>query len=78
MNNGPMDTGSEQELVQLVSNGELSTGKLVELLGITYHDVPALAEKYGVEIGATGEQSRYALEQYGHLVRKSFKVSSPD
>ena len=56
--------GAERELLQRVSAGELSAGKMVELLGITYYDVPALAAKYGMEIGATGEQSRYALEQF--------------
>ena len=56
--------GAERELLHLVSAGELSAGKMVELLGITYYDVPALAAKYGLEIGATGEQSRYALEQF--------------
>ena len=69
--------GAERELLQRVSAGELSAGKMVELLGITYYDVPALAAKYGLEIGATGEQSRYALEQYVPAVRQNLKSRRP-
>ena len=58
-------------LLQRVSAGELSTGKMVELLGITYYNVPDLAAKYGLEIGATSEQSRYALEQFAPAVRQN-------
>ena len=64
-------------LLQWVSAGKLSAGKMVELLGITYYDVPALAAKYGLEIGATGEQSRYALEQFAPAVRQNLKSRRP-
>lgn len=66
--------GAERELLQRVSAGELSTGKMVELLGITYYDVPALAAKYGLEIGATGEQSCYALEQFAKTPNSGIRI----
>ena len=70
--------GAERELLQLVSAGELSTGKMVELLGIAYHDVPALAAKYGLKIGATGEQSRHALAQYAPTRRPNSPARNPE
>jgi hypothetical protein len=67
--------GSERELLQLVSDGQLSTGKLVEWLGISYYDVHDLAQKYGIELGPSDEQIQYMNENYGGKIAEILKAS---
>ena len=67
--------GAERELLQLVSDGELSTGKFVEIMGITHFDVSPLAEKYGMELGPTAEQSQYSWERHGDAVARILRNS---
>ena len=69
--------GSERELLQLVSDGELSMGKFIEVMGITYYDIHDLAQKYGIELGPTAEESRYARENFGGVVSKNLKAAAP-
>ncbi|MYC28889.1 MAG: hypothetical protein F4X65_02210 [Chloroflexi bacterium] len=70
-------SGAEREMLRLVSEGELSAGKFVELLGITYFDVPQLTEKYNIEIGPTEEQVQYMWDKHaeavGAILKKSVK-----
>ena len=47
-----LQAGAEREMLQLVSEGELSTGKFVHLLGVTYWDYQPMREKYRVELGS--------------------------
>lgn len=70
--------GFERELMQMVSDGQLSVGRLVEILDITYYDVPELSRRYGIDLGPTPEQSRHALEKYGSLVAMNRKSGCPE
>ena len=67
--------GSERELLQLVSDGQLSTGKLAEWLDISYYEIYDLAQKYGIELGPTAEETRYMREQHGEEVARIIKAS---
>ena len=70
-----LQAGAEREMLQMVSGAELSTGKFVEVMGVTYFDVHPLAQKHGLEIGPTAEESRYAWERYGKDVARALKAS---
>ena len=61
-------TGAEREMLQLVSDGELSTGKFVELLGITYYHVHPMTQKYNIAIGPTEEQLKYMRDRHADAV----------
>ena len=50
--------GVEEYLIQLVSDGRISIGKAAELLQKTVYDIQRVAQKHGIEIGATEEQAR--------------------
>lgn len=66
--------GTEREMLKMVSAGELSTGKFVELLGVTYWDYHPLREKYGVELGwdeSLTKRMRAQSEAIGKSLRKS-------
>lgn len=67
--------GTEREMLKMVSAGELSTGKFVELLGITYFDVAQLTEKYNIEIGPTEEQVQYMWDKHAEAVSAILKKS---
>ncbi len=62
-------------MLQLVCDGELSTGKFVELLGITYHDFHPMRQEYGVELGSSEEEMNYMSENYSEQVRDSLRKS---
>lgn len=47
--------GGERAMLQLVNKGELSTGKFVEVMDVTYHDVHPLREKYRLELSRPEE-----------------------
>lgn len=70
--------GFERELLQMVSDGLLSVGRLVEILDITYYDVPELSRRYGIDLGPTPGQSRHTLEKYGSLVAMNRKSDRPE
>ena len=70
--------GFERGLLQMVSDGQLSVGRLVEILDITYYDVPELSRRYGIDLGPTPEQSRHALAKYGSMVAMNRKSGCPE
>lgn len=73
-----LNRGFERGLLQMVSEGQLSVGRLVEILDITYYDVPELSRRYGIDLGPTPEQSRHSLEKYGSLVAMNRKSGCPE
>lgn len=54
--------GAEEYVLELLSEGRLALGKALELLELNIYDVQLLAQKSGVELGATGEQYEKARE----------------
>ena len=70
-----LQSGAERAMLQLVCDGDLSTGKFVELLGITYHDFHPMRQKSGVELGSSEEEMNYMRENYGDQVRESLRKS---
>ena len=70
-----LQAGAEREMLQLVSDGELSTGKFVEVMGITYFDVHPLTQKYRIEIGPTEEQIQYMWDHHADAVGKILRDS---
>ena len=72
-----LQAGAEREMLKLVSDGELSTGKFVELLGITYHDYHSLRQKYGIALGSSEEELEYVngehAEAVGAILRDSLR-----
>ena len=72
---GWLQAGAEKGMLQLAAEGKLSAGKLVELLGITYHDLHPLAHEHGIALGATDEQVQYMGERYGRMAGEMLKPS---
>ena len=70
-----LQTGAEREMLQLVSEGDLSTGKFVEVMGITYFDVHPLSKKYSIQLGLTAEESQYLRDKYGGKLANTLKAS---
>ena len=64
---GWMYEAAERETVQAVSDGQMTIGQAVEMLEITYYDFYALAQKYGIEVGATADQFRESLKNIPFL-----------
>ncbi len=54
--------GAEEYVVKLVAEGRISIGKAAELLKITVYDIHRIAQKHGIEIGATLKQIRKSRE----------------
>jgi len=54
--------GAEEYVLNLVAEGRISTGKAAELLNTTIYDVQRLAQKHGIQIGATREQAKKSRE----------------
>ena len=70
-----LQAGAERETLRMVSAGELSTGKFVELLGISYHDYHPMREKYGVSLECDEEETGYAREVYPEKLAAVLKES---
>lgn len=51
-------SGAEEYVLHLVEIGRISIGKAAELLNTSVQDVYRLAEKHGVQLGATSEQGK--------------------
>jgi hypothetical protein len=62
-------TGAEDYVIELLSRGRLSVARAAELLDMTVSDLHALAAERDVEIGATGEQTRMAIETARRIVQ---------
>ena len=52
-----MHLGAEEYVLRLVKAGRISVGKAAELLNGTVYDLQNLAQRHGIAIGATLEQS---------------------
>jgi hypothetical protein len=48
--------GAALYVIELVSRGRLSMNRAAELLELSIYDLYALAETYGIELGASDEQ----------------------
>jgi hypothetical protein len=48
--------GAADYVLKLVADGRVSVGRAAELLDVTVYDIHHLAERHGVELGATDEQ----------------------
>ena len=70
-----LQTGAEREMLQLVSEGELSTGKFVEVMGITYFDVHPLSKKYSIQLGLTAEESQHLRDRNNGKIAEILKAS---
>ena len=70
-----LQAGAERETLRMVSAGELSTGKFVELLGISYHDYHPLREKYGVSLECDEREMEYAQEAHSESLAAVLKES---
>ena len=68
-----LKAGAEREMLQLVSDGELSTGKFVELLGVTYWDYHPMREKYRVELGSDPDIMEKYAGRFAEVLRASLK-----
>lgn len=62
--------GSEEYVLRLVSEGQLSIGKGAELLNATIYDMHELAQKHKVELGATAEQMKESEKTLKMLLKK--------
>ena len=66
-----LQAGAEREMLQLVSDGELSTGKFVELLGVTYWDYHPMREKYRVRL----DSDEHLVEKHAAKLADVLKAS---
>jgi predicted HTH domain antitoxin len=53
-----LHVGAEEYVLKLVADGRISIGRAAELLKTTVYDIQRLAQRHGIEIGATPEQAR--------------------
>ncbi len=63
-----LHVGVEEYLLKLVSEGRISIGKAAEILKTTVYDIYRLAQKHGVELGATMEQAKKSRQTAKILV----------
>jgi hypothetical protein len=54
--------GAALYVVKLASEGRISLSHAAELLGVSIHDLHALAETHHIELGATDDQRRKSRE----------------
>ena len=64
-----LHVGAEEYVLGLVAEGRISIGKAAELLKRTIYDVQHIAQKHGIQLGATPEQARKSRE----TAKKLFK-----
>lgn len=58
-----------ESIVGLVNAGRISAGRAAEMLKVSIHDIYRLAEKHGVQLGATPEQRKKSRETLQRLVK---------
>lgn len=61
--------GAEEYVLELLSEGRVSTGRAAELLEVSVHRIHRLAEEHGVEIGASLEDYRHSRKEAAGLLR---------
>lgn len=61
--------GAEEYVLTLIDTGRISVGKAAEMLKVTVHDIYRLAEKHGVQLGATSEQRRKSKGTLQRLIK---------
>ena len=64
-----LHSGAARYVLTLVAEGRISLGRAGELLGLTVFDLHHLAEREGIEIGATDEQRRQSSAAVKKLAR---------
>lgn len=52
-----LHTGSEEYVLGLVAEGRISMGKATEMLKCSIYDMHHIAQKHGIQLGATAEQA---------------------
>lgn len=57
-----LHTGAEEYVLKLVAQGRISIGKASELLKKTVYDLQRMAQRHGIELGATPGQARRSRE----------------
>lgn len=57
-------------VLDLVESGRIAIGKAAELLNLTIQDIYRLAEKHGIQLGATIEQQKKSTETMKKLLKK--------
>lgn len=62
--------GAEEYVLNLVESGRIAIGKAAELLNLTIQDIQRLAEKHGIQLGATTEQQKKSTETMRKLLKK--------
>ena len=63
-------TGAEEYIIGLVSKGRISIGKAAEILNKSIYDIQSIAQKHGIELSPTADQSK---KSEGTLKRLSKK-----
>ena len=61
--------GAEEYILTLVEAGRISVGRAAEMLKVSVQDIYRLAEKHGVQLGATSEQRQRSREILRRLVK---------
>ncbi|MBI4141286.1 hypothetical protein HY485_05610 [Candidatus Woesearchaeota archaeon] len=62
--------GAEEYVLNLVESGRIAIGKAAELLNLTIQDIHRLAEKHGIQLGATAEQQKKSSETIKKLLKR--------
>src|SRR3989338_7982697 len=60
--------GAEEYVLELVSSGRISIGKAAELLKVSVYDIYKLAEKHGVKLGSTIEDTKQSGKTAGKFL----------
>lgn len=63
-----MYEGAEQYVLEMISEGQLSVSRGAEILDESVHEIYRLAQKRGVEIGATEAQYQKGKETAGEVL----------
>lgn len=61
--------GAEEYLLHLVETGRISIGRAAEVLKASVQDLHRLAEKHGIQLGATLEQEEKSIKTAKRLLK---------
>jgi len=60
--------GAEEYVLELLSEGRISTGRAADILDVSVHRTYELAQKHGLKIGGTLEDHRHSIEEARELI----------
>jgi predicted HTH domain antitoxin len=61
-------TGAEEYVLELLSEGRISTTRAADILDVSVHRMHELAQKHGLKLGATLEDHRRSVEEARELI----------